>query len=169
MENFEGNNNLSRFQLSAGSLTLDYQGNEDFIRDDLVRVVQEILEALPDDVLAAPVTLDKGVQNISPVKDLQHMSTNTIAGLTAAKSGPDLVLAAIAHLQLVKGQPKAQRSEILNVMKGATTYYKSTYGSNLSSYLNSLAKSQKVNLIADSTYALTASEVSNFEALLAKN
>ena len=95
------------------------------------------------------------------------VSANTIASLSNANTGSDLVMAAMAHLTLVQGKEVAARREILDEMKAAKTFYKETFGSNLSSYLDSLAKAKRLNLVARETYALTNSERQNFERLIA--
>jgi len=160
--------NECHFKCKAGSFTVEYRGDPAFIIDDLARVVQELLEAAPVDSLKEQVKLDKNTSEPQN-NQIQHMSTNTIAGSLGAKSGPDVVMAAIAHIQLVQGRDKASRSEILNEMKKATTFYKSTFGSNLSSYLNSLVRAKRINLVAESTYALTASERSSMQAVMSAN
>ena len=156
------------FKCTAGSFSVEYAGDPAFIIDDLARVVQELLEAAPEEAFVEPSeSVDIGT--VDNTAKIQHMSTNTIAGNLSAKSGPDVVMAAIAHIQLVKGRDKASRSDILSEMKSATTYYKSTFGSNLSSYLNSLVRAKRVNLVAENTYALTASERSSMKAIMATN
>lgn len=93
-------------------------------------------------------------------------STNTIASLVNASTGSDLVMAAMAHITLVQRRDVAARSEILDEMKAAKTFYKDTYSGNLSSYLNSLAKGKRLNLVAKETYALPNAERQRFESLI---
>ena len=165
----ETDNSTCKFKLQAGKLLVEYEGDAAFLIDELPRVVQELVEVAPDDIFVETTNEEPNTaQNVSNVKT-QHMSTNTIAGNLNAKSGPDLVMAAIAHLQLVQNRDTATRSDILSEMKKATTYYKATIGSNLSSYLNSLVRGKRINLVAEHTYALTASERSSMETLMATN
>ena len=159
---------LSWFKFQMGELCVEYRGEQSFIVDDLARVVQELLDAAPAEILA-DVSADEDTTIESPQPQIQHMSTNTIAGNMGAKSGPDLVMAAIAHVQLVQRRDKATRSDIMSEMKKATTYYKSTFGSNLSSYLKTLVRARRLNLVAENTYALVASERSSMQAIMSPN
>ena len=95
------------------------------------------------------------------------ISTNTIASLANANTGSDLVMAAMAHITLVQRKDVAARREILDEMKAAKTFYKETFSGNLSSYLDSLAKGKRLNLVAKETYALPNAERQNFERLIA--
>ncbi len=150
--------------LQLGHVSVSYQGSQSYIDDGLKDLVLALLEATPEHAEQPQLA---NTSTGSPTPELQHMSTNTIASTTGVKSGPDLIMAAIAHIQLVKGADKATRSDIHQEMKRATTYYKSTYGGNLSSYLDSLIKNKRLNLIAEQTYALTAQERENMEQILA--
>ena len=162
------NNGDHYFKFKAGNFSVEYRGDSSFLIDDLSRVIQELLDAAPSELLkeeGEPTNETKPKESAQ----IQHMSANTIAGNMGAKSGPDLVVAAIAHIQLVQGRDSANRGTILSEMKTATTYYKSTYGSNLSSYLNSLVRAKRINLVAENTYALTASERSSMKAIMSAN
>ena len=84
------------------------------------------------------------------------MTTNTIAGRLDVKTGPDLVLAACAHLCFVKGADTFERKNILAEMQSASNYYKKTYSSNLSKYLSKLVKDGKLIERSKEVYALSA-------------
>lgn len=154
----------AKLEVVIGDISISYEGSQSFIEVGLQDLISNIIDLAPHQIAAAPES--------SPAPsstNLQHMSTNTIASNSSAKSGTDLVMSAIAHIQLVAGKDRAVRGEILSEMKNATTYYKSTYGSNLSSYLDSLVKNRRINLIAENTYSLTAHERSSMEKILAAN
>ena len=155
-------------KISAGNTLIEYSGPQSFIENGLMEFATSLFDSVPQ-AITADTSNDTNTSRATANNSgsIQAMSTNTIASVLGAKSGPELVLAAVAHLQLVKGQDRAQRSDILSEMKSATTYYKSTYSSNLSSYLDSLLKAKRLNLIGEKVYALPSSERTKLESALA--
>lgn len=116
----------------------------------------------------APPANSKGNEGAYPVGGKRFtFSTNTIAAHLDAKSGPELVICAMAELELVQGRPSSSRTDILAEMKSATTYYKATMSSNLSGSLSRLVKDKRINQIAADTYALSANERKQLEAKVA--
>ena len=156
-------------KVTLGKVSVEYCGDQAFIEDGLLRFVESMIEASGN--LPETLTTDdgpSGAVHVPPqTANVQHMSTNTIASQIGAKSGPDLVMAAVTHLQLVQGKEKVHRTDIASEMKGATTYYKTTFTSNLSSYLDGLVKAKRLNLVGEKTYALTAAERQKMEPALA--
>ena len=98
-----------------------------------------------------------------------NLSTNSIAAQITAKSGVDLVLCALAQLELVQGRTESSRAEVLGEMKKATTYYNESVRKNMTNQLGSVTKSKKVNQLGSDKYALSASERKTFEAKLAQS
>lgn len=155
-------------KVSLGKVSVEYAGDQNFIENGLLQLVESLIEtsgALPKSLAA--LDADSVEAEKPQGANVQHMSTNTIASQIGAKSGPDLVMASVTHLQLVQNKEKVHRGEIASEMKGATTYYKTTFTSNLSSYLDSLVKSKKLNLVGEKTYSLTAAERQKMESVLA--
>ena len=154
-------------KIKIGELEVDYTGSQSFVENGLLEIVQNLTDAAPtpsniggnSGIVSAGETTQNSTMN--------YVSTNTIASHLSAQSGPDLIIAAVAHLLLVKGQNEAARSEISKEMKGATTYYKTTFGSNMSAYLNNLVKAKRLNQVAKQTYALSSTERHAMEALIA--
>jgi len=82
-------------------------------------------------------------------------AANATAKKLGAKSGPDLVMAAAAHLAVVDKKKIFSRKDLLGTMKNMTSVYTKTIGSNLSKYLTRLEKTG--TFIASKTgYALSA-------------
>lgn len=97
------------------------------------------------------------------------MTTNTVAARLSTKTGPALVMAAIAKLILVDGRETVPRKELLTEMQSATSYYKSTFGGgNLTKSLTKLVKDGKLNEPAKDVYALAASTRQALENQLAQ-
>lgn len=162
------NVNGASIRISTGSITVEYTGEQSFIEGggllELIKGLTKVEFPSPP-LLPAPSFLPSDASSAQ----INHLSTNTIASLMGVQSGPDLIIAALAHLQLVKGKDKASRTDISNEMKSATTYFKSTFTGNLTSYFNSLVKAKRLNQVAENMYALSANERQNLEVILAAN
>ena len=141
------------------------------MQDELLNLVQNLVGfyAKHKDAIPIDVPSDSAENNDSKGSSIHlHRSTNTIAGHLGASSGPELAIAAAAHLTFVKQQDRLTRKEPDTEMKSATTYYNKNMSSNLSSSLNTLVKGKRLNLIQKDVYALSANEKSALEAKLAQ-
>lgn len=94
-------------------------------------------------------------------------STDTIATVIGAKSGPDLIVAAAAHLHFAEGKQKFTRQELTTEMRSAPAHFKETFVNNLSTYLTGLTKSDRLRLVGAHTYALSNKERQELETRLA--
>ena len=90
-------------------------------------------------------------------------STETIANKLGAKTGPDLVIAAAAHLHFAKDKTKFTRPELLEQMQTATGHYKRSFHNNMSSNLNGLTKSDRLRSFGGGTYSLSKNEAEKIE------
>jgi hypothetical protein len=102
------------------------------------------------------------------IVDVSH-STNTIATLLGAKSASDLAIAAAAHLTLVQKKERLSRREILDEMKSATPFFKSSFDNNHSSTLKTLTSRDRLRLLAPDSYGLSHKERTELEKLLAQS
>lgn len=156
---------MSRIRIALGNIEIEYEGEQNFIEGQLTELITDMV-ALASRLPSQSAASDFDIVTSTPTA--QVYSTNTIAQMISAKTGSDLALAAIARICLVDMQSQASRSDILDEMREATTYFKDTYASNLSSYLDTLVKSKRVNLVARGSYALAAAERGRLEQALAK-
>jgi hypothetical protein len=143
-----------RFHLKIGMAEADFEGDAGFLKAEIPNLISQIvssLSALPANVLEALPLMGDGTSGSAPSPG---QSTNTIASLTDAKTGPDLALAAAAHLTLVKGQDRFSRKDLLAEMQAAATFYSQNYSSNLSKILNNLTRGKRLNLVGTNTFAL---------------
>lgn len=161
---------LHKLKFSHGNVSFEIEGSPDFIEENLEPLFNKCFEiSSKTGVLNTPIestnaySSNKVEQPFDPT-----LSTNTIALTTNAKTGSALVIAAIAHLQLVKGATKVTRQEISEEIKTATTFYKATYTSNLTAYLDTLTKARRLNLIAKDTYSLSSSERQQLSEAISK-
>jgi len=94
--------------------------------------------------------------------------TITIAAHIGAKTGTELMICAMAQLELVQNKASYNRSDILTEMKTAPSYYDKNMSSNMTSNLNSLIKAKRIKETTKDIYALSASERKQVEARVAE-
>lgn len=94
-------------------------------------------------------------------------TTATLAGKLKVKSGNDLIVAAAAHLTFVAGKAEFSRQELLDQVRGATGYFKDSYGKNLTNYLNARVKAGELMEPRTGHYALSATEAERLRVSLA--
>ena len=162
--------NGAKIRIKVGSMELEYDGDPSFLTGgleallttmgDLAGRVPHALETPPDH------TQVTGTTTSSP-DGIYNVSTTTIATKLGAKSGSDLVICAMAHLEFVQRKTSSSRAEILAEMKNARQYFKATMNSNLTRSLDALLMADRINDVAKNEYALTATERSKVEAKIA--
>lgn len=155
---------MIKISLKKGSFSLEYEGDESFLSKELTNILSVI-----EPFVEAETEQPTGKTSAAAVKptteassDLAH-STNTIAKLINASTGPDLIMAAVAKLVIVDGASVARRNEIHDEMRRATSYYKKTFQNNLSAYLSNLVKADRLRLVSQDTYGLPAKEREKLE------
>lgn len=145
---------MSRVRVSAGNVALEYEGDEEFSRSDALKFFQEFLEAAKaTDVQVAATQNPAGSNHVSDNR--KDLSVSTIAVRIGVKSGLDLILAASLYLELTLGRTSYDRKEILEAMRQAGGFYRQTYNNNLTSYLNSIERDQKLVKQASNKYCLS--------------
>lgn len=167
---------MAKIRLKVGSMELEYEGDPSFLTggiEALLMTMGSLVCKMPNEPLPTelavevPPTIGSG-SGVTPTDNRQFtISTNTIAANLLAKSGSDLVICAMAHLELVQGKMSSGRAEILAEMKNAKQYYKQSMSKNLSKSFATLLGAKRINEGAKDSYALTASERKQIEAKLA--
>lgn len=164
-------NERTRLRIKIGATELEYEGNADSLQEELMSAVSGMLKKIESyvaDVAELKEPLDGGTHPSSPTPSDDLISTNTIATVMGAKSGTDLARAAAARLILVGGAQVVKRLELLDEMKQAHAFYKSTYRSNLSNMLNRLVSKDQFRLVEKDTYTLSQAEREFMGAVLSK-
>lgn len=157
-------------------MELEYEGDPSFLTggieallvtmgDLAVKVPEEVTPQIEAAVQSPPVNGTSN--NTAAVGGQYSFSTNTIAAHLEAKTGAELVICAMAQLELVQGKASSDRAAILAEMKSATTYYNENMRKNMSNALSSLSKSKRINQGSNNSYALSANEKKKVEAKLA--
>ena len=134
-------------KLILGGLHLEYEGDETFFKAEIANFIVGVApHAGSSQVKPSPESAPVGGQATSPANmAMPKHSTDTVAKLLSAKTGPELILAAVAKSILVDGKDTVDRATITLEMKKASSYYKKTYLSNLSNYLDGLTKAERLD------------------------
>ena len=145
----------TKIRIKIGSVEVDFEGSEEFLKSEFMKLVSSVSELSKEGGLGIPPG-EAGVSDQEEGKTIQW-STDTIASKLACKTGPDLVLAASAHLAFTDGKKSYTRKEIHEEMKTATGHYKESFsGGNLTRYFKGLVKKGKLNELATGKiYALS--------------
>lgn len=158
-------------RIKIGSIEIEYEGTEDYLKNDLPSLIDKIVNLKAnltnhDDENSdeSPPSSGNG-QHKSESSNLK-MSINSISAKLEVKSGPDLIIAACAHLALVQQKETCKRKEILQEMKRASNYYKNSYNANLSAGLKRLVSTSKLIERQNDTYALSADTLSRLKSTL---
>ena len=156
----------SKIKIKLGPIEVEYEGSESFLKQELPALIKTVTELSK----SAGVTLGNIESNHDKGKSdagMPQLSITSIATKIPCSSGPDLVLAAAAHLTLVKKSEVFSRKQLLDEMKAASGFYKSSYRDNLTAYLKSLLK-DKLNERSTGQYSLSESARKELESKLAR-
>lgn len=152
----------SKFRIKLGQIELDFEGNEEFLKKELPELLAAVSKLFQQAGTAALSTSPGGTNAVLP-----QATTGSIAGKLRVTSGPELIIAAAAHLSLVKGMPTFTRDQVLKEMQSAPTFYKKTYLNNLTAYLGRLVKTQKLREVSKDTYSLSEADQATLRGQLA--
>ncbi|MGI1663791.1 hypothetical protein ACRDNQ_16250 [Palleronia sp. KMU-117] len=170
---------LCKIRLKIGSMELEYEGSPDFLEGGIERLLETMGELSQKVPPQSSAPLD---QAANPASSVSHtgsttanqsaasisFTTSTLAAYTDAKSGPELALCAMFYLERVRGNTSNSSGEILQEMKTAGGYYKSTMSGNNASNLKNLAKAKRINEVSNGKYTLASSEAKRLEAVVAQ-
>ena len=143
----------SYIRIKMGAVEVEFEGDEQFLRNELLQVVSETIELYRNAGVAGAA--ETGVHSLG-TKGRVTGSAAAIATRLGSSTGSDLILAVAAHLSFVEDKSTFGRQEILDEMKAAAAYYKRSYGANLTNYLQTLRNAGKLNELGKDTYALSS-------------
>jgi hypothetical protein len=166
----------SKIAIKVGSIEIDFEGSEEFLKQELPNLLKTVSDLFPaqnttyisQSTVQTESSTVPSTENQAPLRNNGVTgTTNTIAGKLGVKTGPELAIAAAAHLTFVKQQEKMRYKDLLEECQAATTYYKQSYGTNLKRTLSQLVKDGKLSEQAKEVYAIPALERQRLEAILA--
>lgn len=159
----------SKIKIKMGPIEVEYEGSESFLKEELPL----ILKAVSDLYQTTGVEINPPASNNpEPPKSNNSGGTNivgttsSIAGKLGVKSGTELIVASAARLTFVLNKEKFNRKDILNEMKSASAYFKNSYGSNLTTYLNNLVKDGTFLETSSGIYAISATKSASLKSRL---
>lgn len=157
----------SKLRIRIGEVEIDYEGTEDFLKQELPALLKTAMELHKAAGSASGGKGGNGTDGGKGKVTVPTLTTGTIAARLEAKSGPTLLMAAAAHLTLVARKATFSRQELLTEMQSATSYYKKSYSNNLSKYLRGAVTEGKLQESAKNAYALSADTKNELESQLA--
>jgi hypothetical protein len=160
----------SKIRIKIGDVEVEYEGTEQFLRDELPKLLTGVLElhrAEQQSNGKPSATTNPSHKDKSPPVGSSIGTTKTVSAKLGVTSGSDLVLAAAARLSIGDDKETFTRSELLTEMKTASGYYKASYSNNLSKSLQALVSSGRLRETAKETYTLSADELGQLETKLA--
>ena len=156
----------SKIRIKIGPIEVEYEGPETFLKKELPDLLKTITELSMSTGDTMDNLDDKGEAEKTKLEKLK-LSTASIAAKLSCSSGPELILAAAAHLTLVRKLKFFSRKQLLDEMKTATSYYKTTYCGHLSRSLKTLLKG-KLNEPSSGQFSLSANACDELEVRLAQ-
>lgn len=95
------------------------------------------------------------------------LTSNSVAARLDVKTGSDLIICALATLEIFGGRAGVSKKDIQAEMKQAKSYFNAGHMSNFGKNLAAVVKAKKVNQLGADSYALSASERKQLESKLA--
>lgn len=162
----------SKLRIRIGEVEIDYEGTEEFLKQELPQLLKTAMELHRASGGSSSGGSGKGEAGAAGgsagARKAASLTTGSIAAKLGAKSGSDLLTAAAAHLVLVNGTEPFTRQQLLTEMQSATSYYKSSYSTNLTKYIKTaLQKDGPLSETGKNAYALTAAARADLEKKLA--
>lgn len=177
-----GSGEQARFRVKLGAAEIEFEGGAGTLEKIVMPTVNKMIDIvdahtdlqrptgpplqIEGKVLSAADRIEEAGQR-EPGMPLEH-STHSIAVALKAETGPDLAIAACAHLSLVRRKATLTRKEIATEMKGATGIYNANMFGNLSKILAKLTGDGRLRLVSQGIYALALDEKSRLERELAE-
>ncbi len=156
----------SKIRIKMGSIEVEYEGSASFLKKELPDLLAAVSKLYHESGQKDGETAESG--SSGGKTNLVHGTTGSFAAKLKVASGPDLILAAAAHLTLSKGKDVFSRKELTAAMQSATAYHKTTYVNNLSKYLKTLMKEDKLREPSTGNFSLSAEQRKKLEGQLAK-
>jgi hypothetical protein len=162
----------SKVKIRVGDLEIEYEGSERFLKEEFP-VLLENVSTLFQARIAVTGTSgqvakegDVLMSNESNTQRKIQGTTNTIASRLGVKTGPDLIIAAAAHLTFVKSLDRFDKKDLLEQAQSVSSFSDQSVCRNFSSYLSRLVKSGRISEVSKDVYALTMQERQKLEEKL---
>ena len=148
----------AKIRIKLGGFELEFEGSQSFVDERLTDFVASLSQHLEIEPIKSAINEPiEEAPSIDQGKVSSSLTTSTVAAHTGVSGAHDLILAAIAKLQIVDGRDRAKRADILKEMQSATSYYSENARKHLSRDLSRMVKAKKLNQIASGEFSLPAS------------
>jgi hypothetical protein len=156
---------MIKARIKSGTFEIEYEGAEEFFRSEFLGIAEEIRNRLSDASGAEPEAVVSAslARQSERVPSTSTGTTRSIAARLSAKTGPDLLLAAAARLNIVEDRDRFRRQDLLEEIKTASGYFKANMAKNLSQNLKTLIKDGKLIELANEVYTLSAGARTDLE------
>jgi hypothetical protein len=160
----------TKISIRAGGLEIEYTGESTFLASGLLNLIRDVAELKTLFAVSHSPNQSPSAEPHPPSNNGQSTSrsTHTIATLLNVNTGPELIIAAAAHITFTQGKDKFTRKDLLAEMKTAPGFFNQTHSSNLSKNLISLTGQDKLRRVSTDTYALSNKTKVEIEAKLAQ-
>lgn len=148
----------SKIRIKLGAIEVDYEGTETFLKEELPSFLRTVSDLYQN---SKEIVSNEGIETNLPLRAAEtssvkiEMTTSAIATKLSVSSGSQLLLAAAAHLRIVKGFEKFERKLLSEQMRSASSFFKESYIKNLSKSIKTLMREAKLNEPSNGVYALT--------------
>jgi hypothetical protein len=162
----------SRIKIKMGAIEVECEGSEAFLKQELPLIIKSVSELYNDSLHSIPsvnTVPEASADNVnnSSSETISTGTTGSVAAKLSVKSGSDLLMAAAARMTFGLGKNTFSRKDLLTEMKSASSYYKTSYGSNLSTYLSTAVKDGAFLETSKGIYAIQASKATSLKSRLA--
>lgn len=153
----------SKIRIKTGSIEIEFEGTEEFLKTE-IPVLLKIVSELPQS--SGGTTHPSKISSEGSGAPPAVLSVNSVAAKLNVDTGPDLILAACLSLSHFKGQLTYSRKDITKEMRGASTYFKTTYSSNLTGSIDRLIADGKLLQNGEDVYSLSAKTLEELKGRL---
>lgn len=150
-----------RFCLKLGPTSIEFEGSNEVFADRISPLIDRLLDGAAEAASPGLQELrgaDTEARTTSGTIIIPQMTAKTVAMKLGADSGSSLLYAAVASLAVVKSRDTFSRSDLNNEMRAAIGFYKPSYSSNLSNYIDTLLKQGVIIEVSKDTFALREAE-----------
>jgi hypothetical protein len=147
---------MSKISIKYGSVQVEYEGSDDFIRDELLNFLSSVAELAEG---AEGNTSSSSPGGRASAGSVPNISVKTISSKLGNAKGSDLARAAAAFLTLVQNRETFTQADLLNAMKTATGIFKqSTHSKNIGTIVSGLIGSGFLIETSSGTYSVAQSQ-----------
>ena len=160
---------MSSLRIRVGLTEIHYEGKAEISLADVRELLSFVYE-LVSDTSHLDESASEGTEkeHLPDTDNLSGLHVDTVSSRLKVSTGPELVVAACATLQIVNKMASVDRKTLLEEMKKATGHYNQNMSSNLTRYLSQLVASKTFNKVGGGGYSLTAAKRAEIGAILAE-